>query len=989
MKPDSSKPKIKIHNDSTSFPPFVSPKCSKASSYECLIPSDGTSQNKTHNVRGSFPVEATNASSCLSRLAYLAQATSQLPFGDSQLLHFDSADSHTEIPHDEHQIQNEHHQMRLPALEDPSETKKTLAGEVIIDGESCRHVLRSGCNWSKTAVPDEHLWLRSSDPGESCYVSEKLCCRTGPRMKCSSCRIICHFGCISKLLENDKFFCKPTFSEMEQLTCSENMSSSHHWVLRRNLKGRCSYCSKSFISKLSFSYKDVIAMTCSWCKAAYHYKESCFSSDIANQQCSFGSDAEIIVPPTWIVKLPPRGSFKSNSKKSTKSRKSTPRLFVVRPVANASVKPLIVFLNPKSGGNQGEKIMGKLQWLLNPRQVFDLTKGGPRAGLELFKRIPNLRILACGGDGTVGWILSVLDQMKVSPAPSIAVLPLGTGNDLSRALGWGGGYTDEPISKILRNINMGECQLLDRWRAEVVPNPDAEICEPGNDNLPLNVVNNYFSLGVDAQIALQFHEAREAHPERFNSRLRNKMFYGQAGGKDLLQRKWKDLSERVTISCDGTDITPKLKEHKVHSILFLNIPSYGGGTRPWGGPTQSTSDGLIEVVGLTTYQLPLLHAGATGYSLAQCKSAKIVTGCTIPMQVDGEACRVNPSIITISHLNCARMIAKRSGRQCVTPECRNEETVLDVFRISLADYDQFHNDSEQLVKYAVPLGKITLVEDSDLEQTRKYIERLVEESENRISLGSWCFIDSCSEKKFFRIDPFQEQLHFATDICSQDLYLLDMSAEESSSCATQNCPSVPMLQVPKASEHDPSHTVSSECSSTISQLTGAEAGIDPHCLSDQHLADHLLEHSCNKIIEAARNGDLVKVKGMCEAGISLLSINEQGTTSLHVAAEEGHKEVVQYLLVQAPASLIDMCDTINGRTALHRAAIRCQSEICSMLIAAGASLTLRDGEQCTAKDLAINNHHPHLAAYLAAQEKFEYIGDDGSDPVASRQLDLV
>ena len=84
-------------------------------------------------------------------------------------------------------------------------------------------------------------------------------------------------------------------------------------------------------------------------------------------------------------------------------------------------------------------------------------------------------------------------------------------------------------------------------------------------------------IGVDAQIALQFHEAREANPQKFNSRIRNKMFYGQAGGKDLLLRKWKDLSDNIKVECDGQDITPKLKEHRVHSVLFANIPSFGSG----------------------------------------------------------------------------------------------------------------------------------------------------------------------------------------------------------------------------------------------------------------------------------------------------------------------------------------------------------------------------------------------------------------------------
>lgn len=93
---------------------------------------------------------------------------------------------------------------------------------------------------------------------------------------------------------------------------------------------------------------------------------------------------------------------------------------------------------------------------------------------------------------------------------------------------------------------------------------------------------------------------------------------------------------------------------------------------------------------------PLLQAGGHGTCITQCKQARIVTSKTIPMQVDGEACKLAPSVITLALLNKATMLAKRKGGKPDVPQTALDNLKVNIHRISMNDYEQYHYDKNLL-----------------------------------------------------------------------------------------------------------------------------------------------------------------------------------------------------------------------------------------------------------------------------------------------------
>ncbi|XP_057359384.1 diacylglycerol kinase delta isoform X3 [Manis pentadactyla] len=778
-----------------------------------------------------------------------------------------------------------------------------------------------------------HNWYACSHARPTyCNVCrEALSGVTSHGLSCEVCKFKAHKRCAVRATNNCKWTTLASIGK-DIIEDEDGIAMPHQW-LEGNLpvSAKCTVCDKTCGSVLRLQ-----DWRCLWCKAMVH--TSCKDSLLT--KCPLGLCKVSVIPPTALNSIDSDGFWKATCPPSCTS-------------------PLLVFVNSKSGDNQGVKFLRRFKQLLNPAQVFDLMNGGPHLGLRLFQKFDTFRILVCGGDGSVGWVLSEIDSLGLHKQCQLGVLPLGTGNDLARVLGWGSACDDDAqLPQILEKLERAGTKMLDRWsvmayetklprqassstaaedfsegsevqqilfyedsvaahlskiltsdqhsvvissakvlcetvkdfvarvgkayekttesseESEVMakkcsvlkekldsllktlddesqassslPSPpptiaeevedgdgagggcgptgdrsvglacpsrpqifrpreqlmlranslkkairqiiehtekavdeqnaqtqeqegfvlglsaseekrdlrsDNRVChsescgaaksrslrkvskspcekliskgslslgssaslpaQSGNrDGLPaLNtkilfpnvragmsgslpggsvisrllinadpfnsepenleyytekcVMNNYFGIGLDAKISLDFNNKRDEHPEKCRSRTKNMMWYGVLGTKELLHRTYRNLEQKVLLECDGRPIPlPSLQ-----GIAVLNIPSYAGGTNFWGGTKEddtftapSFDDKILEVVAVfgsmqmaVSRVIKLQH-----HRIAQCRTVKIsILGDEgVPVQVDGEAWVQPPGYIRIIHKNRAQTLTR-------------------------------------------------------------------------------------------------------------------------------------------------------------------------------------------------------------------------------------------------------------------------------------------------------------------------------------------
>lgn len=261
--------------------------------------------------------------------------------------------------------------------------------------------------------------------------------------------------------------------------------------------------------------------------------------------------------------------------------------------AGAAGKVDIAFLiNPISGGGIGKRVFHQLPEIM---ASFGFAPGAWRAELTESGRLESQtdglldsarKVIAVGGDGTIGFVLSRLRQRDLGDT-EIGLIPLGTGNDLGRALGIFRIYDERGLLACVKRLLKAQCARFDLWDI--------------NGKLTMA---SYVSVGMDAAVLHDFDVARKAGKIPKGS-LFNKLYYVKA----FLARASGRISGDCALVLRLADGERRIELTGGLCCVVANVNSYAAGARLF--PSARFDDGFLEVAVFDRLWKFALLAGTT------------------------------------------------------------------------------------------------------------------------------------------------------------------------------------------------------------------------------------------------------------------------------------------------------------------------------------------------------------------------------------------
>eukprot|EP00411_Alexandrium_monilatum_P117566 CAMPEP_0175656504 /NCGR_PEP_ID=MMETSP0097-20121207/12442_1 /TAXON_ID=311494 /ORGANISM="Alexandrium monilatum, Strain CCMP3105" /LENGTH=448 /DNA_ID=CAMNT_0016962577 /DNA_START=195 /DNA_END=1541 /DNA_ORIENTATION=+ len=275
---------------------------------------------------------------------------------------------------------------------------------------------------------------------------------------------------------------------------------------------------------------------------------------------------------------------------------------------------VFLFVNPKSGGRVGEVFLQAPQpfnvsledeeWEVS-LLIYSLEEGKPgnKPGFHALRQEVDcgyvVRCIVGGGDGTVMWVVGEAERHGINPKEQmhIGIVPLGTGNDFSQHLGWGGTNPSkgllsndcELLEKMVRHWCKARPAMHDVWQLSFKVHEDGGSIYQKEEPLTKFSVDTpmllYCGIAKDAEVAYQV----EMH--RTRSQWCNKLVYALMGLRTMMhvfccrgQRVRRVIGGMYAgLNADAPSIfeykAPEAQRLKSNPemLLFLNIDSIAGG----------------------------------------------------------------------------------------------------------------------------------------------------------------------------------------------------------------------------------------------------------------------------------------------------------------------------------------------------------------------------------------------------------------------------